>query len=635
MVARMRAHHHYLERFRKISKLLIGEGVMRWSSVTTALFCSLALTLPAAAQTQAPVKIDDFVEIRQHELSTNEYAIPTEWRDAPRLRQQTYGGQWTVGLIVDEIGAVVSAEIDPRHSAREHWKDVRVAALRLRFTPFERDGRPVRAAFTTFFWAKPADYTGPPDRAFPDVRDLSQVRIRLERTGCYGSCPSYQVEIDGAGNVLYRGDEHVLARGQHRWTIPESGVRELLQLFRRADYFRLDGYYRINATDLPTYITGLDIGRQRKFVLDYGWGGMGEAVASTSFGGFEGERMPPVVSEIEQAIDRLSGVQAYVRGDDTSASRLRAEGWDFRSLDNGGVALAQLILDCNIAVARAFLAEGAPLLARRRYFEDRVDIQPIVLLAPGCGDPGFIEELVNRGALRDKPTADAFLAAAAASGYPGIVALALQHSRNFSQGDGGLLNAAVMAYGDEENPNHARFSEAGVVRLLLEAGADPRAKDRLLGDTPLHHVSDVETARLLIAAGADPNARNSAGETPLFNSYFPEIYPVLVAAGADVSARDGSGYTAVYVANSPEAIRALVALGANVNDIAPDGKTPIEVVGNAEAMQAMLDAGARLPEERERIAAIVAQTAYWDALPPALAERAAALGLAKPVPQGP
>jgi len=484
------------------------------------------------------------------------------------------------------------------------------------------------------FSATPADYRGPPDRSFPSDPDISHVRIRLERTSCYGSCPSYQVEIDGVGNVLYRGDDSVLVRGEHRWTIPQGRVRELLALFRRADYFRLNGYYRIDVTDLPTYMTGLEIGSQGKFVLDYGWGGMGRAAASTSLGGAgEGGPMPSVVSDIEQAIDRLSGVQAYVEGDETSVARLRAEHWNFNSTDGGGAALGQLIRDCNLPLARAFLAEGAPLISARRGVRGGGQFEPVVLSAPRCGDLGFVQELVNRGALAEQHTADAFLQAAASSGYPDIVAVALQHSHNFSESDGGgILNNAVMAYEDEDNPNHARFSELGVVRVLLEAGADPRVKDPILEDTPLHHASSAEMARLLIAAGADPNARDADGRTPLFNAYFPDVYPVLIRAGADINARNAGGYTALYVANSPEAIRALIALHANPNDVAPDGKTPIEVVGNPESMQALLDAGARLPEQRERIAAILARTASWNRLPPALARRAAALGLSRPLP---
>ena len=60
-------------------------------------------------------------------------------------------------------------------------------------------------------------------------------------------------------------------------------------------------------------------------------------------------------------------------------------------------------------------------------------------------------------------------------------------------------------------------SEHEIIRLLLEAGADPNAKSRE-GGTPLHTAAftgDLEGAELLLAYGADPNASDPKGHTPL------------------------------------------------------------------------------------------------------------------------
>lgn len=60
-------------------------------------------------------------------------------------------------------------------------------------------------------------------------------------------------------------------------------------------------------------------------------------------------------------------------------------------------------------------------------------------------------------------------------------------------------------------------AEHEIVRLLLEAGADPNAKS-LEGGTPLHSAAftgDLETAELLLAYGADPNATDAKSLTPL------------------------------------------------------------------------------------------------------------------------
>ena len=70
-------------------------------------------------------------------------------------------------------------------------------------------------------------------------------------------------------------------------------------------------------------------------------------------------------------------------------------------------------------------------------------------------------------------------------------------------------------FGDGARPAGAESDDVEAVNALVEARADPNAKNRA-GNTALHaapYQSAVRAIRALLAAGADRNARNAYGAT--------------------------------------------------------------------------------------------------------------------------
>lgn len=306
--------------------------------------------------------------------------VTTPWTDIsnPEAGDNRY---WVLSVTADPDGKVIDARV--KDGPEEYRAEAIAAVMAQRFGPNVHEGRPVRVRFPFVVGAYPAHYEGPSDRAFPADPDPDSVLIRLRRTACPGGCPDYTVEVRGDGRVSYRGNGFVLIPGEHVWRVPQANVAALLDLFRRADYFRLDGYYEARMPNLPTFITRLSIGDQHKFVLNYGGGASADNNDVLTFA------MPESVMAIEDAIDRLSGAESLVAGNAETMGRLKAIAWRFDSQAGAG-ALARLVAACRVELAKAFLREGAPMPGAAIPAEGG---RTIAEQAAACGDAELVAAL--------------------------------------------------------------------------------------------------------------------------------------------------------------------------------------------------------------------------------------------------
>lgn len=158
--------------------------------------------------------------------------------------------------------------------------------------------------------------------------------------------------------------------------------------------------------------------------------------------------------------------------------------------------------------------------------------------------------------------------------------------------------AAVAARGwMGETPLHAAAAPAGssgAVRMLLEAGADPRAR-RDNGDTPLHRAATGEIAELLLAGpDVEPDQRNEFRQTPLHCAQDREVTVVLMRSGAALGVRDHRGGTPLHQTGAAKA-RVLLDAGADIQALDDNGQTPLHRAvwnGDAELVALLLAAGA-------------------------------------------
>jgi len=138
------------------------------------------------------------------------------------------------------------------------------------------------------------------------------------------------------------------------------------------------------------------------------------------------------------------------------------------------------------------------------------------------------------------------LAAASANGHSGVVKLLLENGADVNAKDPSYqLTALFPACGG----NHAE-----VVKILLNAGADPNVKSNPDMITPLITAvvgGSQEIVRLLLSAGADPNIVHRTGLSPLMvasKGGYGEIVKMLLQHGANPYAKAESGETALSLA---------------------------------------------------------------------------------------
>jgi ankyrin repeat protein len=456
----------------------------------------------------------------------------------------------------------------------------------LKYRPFERDGHPVWAKFSESVGVYPPELKPSSHVPFPDIVDWKSVRITLERTECFGSCPSYRVELRGDGTVLYEGRYFVAIEGQHRATVAQENVRDLVKEFRDADYYSLPDEYITNVTDSPTYLTSITIDGRLKTVKDYVGLEMG---------------MPTAVSDLEKSIDRLAGTERWTTGNAETVRSLKHEAWNFKSVDAANT-MARLASFGATEAVKEMVAAGAPLsghdgganettLEQAAFHSDAETVR--ILLEAGAGSQSAREKgaallnaalagkvesvriLLQHGASpnsRDK-YGRTLLMAASASGVPAVLkeVLKFQGDLNAHADDGRTaLMDAVGAFSPDTAGDGLQVDRVTVVHLLLEAGSDPNAQDKNGNTALLDCAWNAEAASLLIQAGANVNVRNKDGLTPLINVVTGDVTRVLLAHGADPSAHDKGGHTALYWANK-EKVAVLNAAGVGLRE--PDQKS--------------------------------------------------------------
>jgi len=372
--------------------------------------------------------------------------------------------------------------------------------------------------------------------AFPEIKDWSTLKIGLVRGRCLGGlCPDYLVEIRGDGSVTYRGGGSVAVSGEHHFQIPKQRVRDLVDAFRRAEFFWLYDAYLPPVSDARWEEVRIAFDGREKTVVE-------------AAGDIDG--LPATVYAAMDAIDDAAGIKTWTAGDAEAFAALKAEGWDFRSRDDGHTRLLGAAAQTKKLVLFASLLDaglpvdtrgGCEALANAAYNKDLETVQ--LLVAKGASaywpDP------------KGKETCSALNAALTFGDYrmAAIVSEILKlHPDVDRPGGDGFTPLTTLAIVNASM--HDSGFVAATARLLIEAGADPNVPDGKGSPPLLICYGQPDMIRALVKAGAKLDFQDKDGRTALMNSWSPQGTELLLQAGANPYLKDKGGKTALAHASS-------------------------------------------------------------------------------------
>lgn len=261
--------------------------MVRMIRCNTVCLCALLVTAVCPAQ-QKPATFD-FEAARAHEREPHRHEIPLEG-----IRRGF--NQIGLTLTVSPAGDVLEAIPNADDNLKAFWPQVEPEVLQWKFRPFEQDSKAVTATVEEYLDLVPPERKPLTHVEPPVLKPDSKIVIRLERTMCYGRCPSYTVTLTDRG-VVFKGEKYVAHTGRHEAPADPAAVRKLAQRFIDADFYSLEAAYTASVTDNPTYTLSISIDGHKKEVEDY---------VGTWVG------MPAVVRDLEEAVDTVAGTRRWI-----------------------------------------------------------------------------------------------------------------------------------------------------------------------------------------------------------------------------------------------------------------------------------------------------------------------------------
>lgn len=92
--------------------------------------------------------------------------------------------------------------------------------------------------------------------------------LSLERTPCFGKCPTYKYTILTTGKIIYNGSQNTKNIGSYTAQLNKSQLEEIKNQLKIIDAFSLQDKYDAKVTDIPSTILVININGKKKKIYD-------------------------------------------------------------------------------------------------------------------------------------------------------------------------------------------------------------------------------------------------------------------------------------------------------------------------------------------------------------------------------
>lgn len=106
---------------------------------------------------------------------------------------------------------------------------------------------------------------------FISIKSIAQKKVtyvKMERTPCFGKCPSYEIEISNKGVIKYTGKRNVDKLGTHNYKLSPSKVNHIFALIEKKKISSLPSSYEPKASDLPRLNLSFIIKKKKKSIIN-------------------------------------------------------------------------------------------------------------------------------------------------------------------------------------------------------------------------------------------------------------------------------------------------------------------------------------------------------------------------------